>query len=347
MTRFDRLFGILLHLRRGRTISASDLAQQFEVSSRTIYRDVDTLSVLGVPVYAERGREGGFRLLDGYFLPPIMFSRAEAISLVLALTLFRSLHVRPFDAELVSAEARLLAAVPESIRAVLAEAQTWIGFEQLPVDVFHAEVEESDSPPPLDRTVDDSAITTLFLSGILEERAVRMRYRSLGREQPQAYDVAPLGAFWDRGFWYLVGYKLGDPPVPASVRLWRTDRVQEMALAQDITRMSGFTIQSVLDRGWLASAMQVWIKSAPVRILLTSEQAAQLERDWYYRHAAYDLREDGRVEMRFGEDNPAYVLPLVRWLGVGAELIEPLQWREQIQNELAVMLATYQAAGSQ
>ncbi len=346
MTRFDRLFGILLQLRRGKTISATDLAEQFEVSPRTIYRDVDTLSVLGVPVYAERGREGGFRLLEGYFLPPIMFSRAEAISLVLALTLFRSLRSRPFDAELASAEARLLAAIPDSIRTVLAEAQTWIAFEQIPVDVFHAEVVEPDSPPPLDRTITDDEITTRFLSSILEERAVRINYRSLGREHPRTYDVAPLGAFWDRGFWYLVGHKIDAPAVSESVRLWRTDRVQEISPARQASRMQGFDIQTMMDRGWLATAMQVWSESSPVHVRLTADQAIQLQQDWYYRHAAYEAQSDGFVEMIFGEDNPSYVLPLVRWLGAGAELIEPREWRDLLRGELAEMLAVYSAAGS-
>src|SRR5260370_34031847 len=66
MNRFERALGILLHLRSGKEISASDLAQRLEVSRRTIYRDMDVLSTLGVPIYAERGHAGGFRLLEGY-----------------------------------------------------------------------------------------------------------------------------------------------------------------------------------------------------------------------------------------------------------------------------------------
>jgi predicted DNA-binding transcriptional regulator YafY len=63
MGRFERALGILLHLRSGKEVSAFDLAQHFGVSRRTIYRDMEMLSALGVPVYAERGHAGGFRLL--------------------------------------------------------------------------------------------------------------------------------------------------------------------------------------------------------------------------------------------------------------------------------------------
>src|SRR4051794_25257718 len=95
MNRFDRILGILLLLRGGKSISADDLARRFEVSRRTIYRDMDTLSGLGVPVYAERGSAGGYQLLEGYFLPPLMFTTGEAISVILGLTLWRSLQERP------------------------------------------------------------------------------------------------------------------------------------------------------------------------------------------------------------------------------------------------------------
>ena len=85
MNRFDRILGIVLRLRSNERLSASQLAAQFAVSRRTIYRDIETLSLLGVPVYSERGRDGGIRLLEGYFLPTLMFSTKEAISLLLGL----------------------------------------------------------------------------------------------------------------------------------------------------------------------------------------------------------------------------------------------------------------------
>jgi len=118
MNRLDRALGILLLLRGGRAFSAAELSRRFEVSTRTIYRDVDMLCTLGVPIYAEMGRAGGFRLVEGYFLPPITFSVGEATSLLTGLALLGRLRVRPFSADLAAAGDKLLAEVAERLRGL-------------------------------------------------------------------------------------------------------------------------------------------------------------------------------------------------------------------------------------
>src|SRR5271168_384107 len=85
MTRIERAFGILLLLSDGSSVTATTLARRFEVSVRTIYRDVEMLSASGVPVYAERGAGGGYRLHEGYFLPPVAFRRDEIVAILLGL----------------------------------------------------------------------------------------------------------------------------------------------------------------------------------------------------------------------------------------------------------------------
>src|SRR5260370_27107807 len=112
MTRIERGFAILLLLSDGSLIAATDLARRFEVSVRTIYRDVEMLSATGVPVYAERGASGGYRLLEGFFMPPISFKRGESVPLLLALALAPALKVPPLPAALQPAGTQLGAAVP-------------------------------------------------------------------------------------------------------------------------------------------------------------------------------------------------------------------------------------------
>ena len=77
MNRMDRLVGILLELQARGELRAGDLARTFEVSVRTIYRDVQALAETGVPVVATLGK--GYRLMEGYFLPPLSFTGSEAV----------------------------------------------------------------------------------------------------------------------------------------------------------------------------------------------------------------------------------------------------------------------------
>jgi predicted DNA-binding transcriptional regulator YafY len=359
MIRFDRILGILLQLRAGKTVAAGDLARQFEVTRRTIYRDMDALSALGVPLYAERGVDGGFRLLPGYFLPPLMFSRGEAVALVLGMALWRSLQARPLMSELETAERKLLAALPDELRQLLADADKIVGFEAPPPDLLHpepagsSENQVSAAPEAVGRA------GGTFLQAILDHRQVCMQYHSPYRELPQRIIAEPLAMFWDRDRWYLVGRRhpafgtamhgAGSPELAgetherkAEIQVWRADRVLDIeAHAGAGAARPAFDVRSLMGRRWLAPAMEQWMQESPVTICLTQNQVTLLGRDWYYRHARFEPDDGGMTRMTYGADNCAEVFALLRWLGPGAELIEPRAWRRQYADELRQMLAAH------
>lgn len=116
MTRTDRLLGLLLALRGGRQ-TAAQLAARFEVSRRTILRDLDALGQLGIPLVALPGPGGGFTLADGYWLPPLRFSPAEAGVLLLAPRGLGDGPTAPFADVRQSAEEKLRAALHPDVLA--------------------------------------------------------------------------------------------------------------------------------------------------------------------------------------------------------------------------------------
>jgi predicted DNA-binding transcriptional regulator YafY len=336
MKRFERMFGILLRLHVDRAVSAAALAVVFGVSRRTIYRDIEILCGSGVPIYAEQGREGGFRLMEGYFLPPLMFTRDEGVVLLTSLAMLRSLPTKPFGAEMEAVTGKLLSALPDRLRSVLADADKFIGFEHLPHDIFHPETHEViEAVPPDHATVEQVIDTTLRC--ILEGRAISLEYRALHRDAKLVH-MRPVGLFLDRGRWYVVGMTLKKPDAQ---RLWRADRVLSIR-AGGVTQMDDtFDVRTLLGREWLAPAMASWRESAPVKLRLTQTQAIRLQQDWYYRHAQFEDAGDNRVMMTFGEAEASLVFELLRWLGTGAELIEPRAWREAFRAELAQMMTAY------
>ncbi len=338
MTRIERAFGILLLLSDRRSVTAPELARRFEVSVRTIYRDVEMLSATGVPVYAERGAGGGYRLLEGYFLPPVTFTRGETVAALVGLALARGLRVPPFAGELETAQRKLVAALPARLRPLLLDGHRLIGVERPAADAFHPEPEGPDGDAA--RLAEARAVE-LFLGGVLDATRVRFTYRSPYRPAAEAIEAEPLGLLWDRDRWYLIGNRLG-PDRPRR-RFWRADRVAAIEASTFRVDQQPFDVRPHLGRRWLADAMARWSRLSPVRIGMTADQARRLAADWYFGFGAFEPDGPDRVIMTYGESDPDKVLELVRWLGPGAELLAPAEWRPRLGRELATLAAAYGA----
>jgi predicted DNA-binding transcriptional regulator YafY len=341
MNRLDRTMGILLLLRGGRIVSASELASRFEVSVRTIYRDIEVLSGLGVPVSADMGRTGGFRLREGYFLPPVTLGPEEAASLLLGLILMRRLRVMPFPKEADFAERKLLAALPPETRETMERASRFIGFERVPADLLHPERDDPQAgggPPPKA----ESEVVGVFLRALLSRSRVMLTYRSPYREKKVPREAEPLGLLWDRDRWYLVGRPSG---AAGKTRMWRADRVLALGPGRSMPPVSSdFDARELLDRKWLRAAMETWRSESPsVRIAMRRDQAELLRRDWFFGTALFEEMGDGRVAMSYGESWPETAAALVRWLGPGAELLEPKEWRQIVAAGLRETLAAHES----
>jgi predicted DNA-binding transcriptional regulator YafY len=328
----ERALAILLLLSRRQLVPASGLAERFEVSVRTIYRDIDRLIALGIPIEAERGVEGGFRLAGDYLTPPIALNRVETTALLVALTLVRGLEITPLKSDLETAEAKLLAALPKPAREVLARGPNIVGIEKRPDDIFHG-------ARPAKRPEDHQAAVDRFLEGILSQRRVEVTHRNPYRPNERVHEIEPHGLLWDRDLWYLVGKSLEAD----EIRMWRADRILSIRVTGMAFRPAAtFDIRSLLGRQWLERAMRTWdSEKEGSRIRMSADAASKLRRDWYYRHAAYFEGDDGQVVMSIPDTDPRTVLPLVRWLGEEAEILEPRNLREKLRAELDVIRLCY------
>ena len=206
--RASRLLSILILLQLRGRMTAEALAAEFEVSLRTIYRDIDQLSAAGVPVYADRGPGGGFALLEGYRtkLTGLTAQEAEALS-------FAGLPGPAADLglgeALSAARLKLLAAMPAS----LGESAGRMGerFHLDPTDWYHRAV----APPYL------GAVAQAVWSG----HRLRLRYESWSATVQRV--VNPLGLVLKAGEWYLVA------DVAGARRTYRIAKILELALLDE------------------------------------------------------------------------------------------------------------------
>ena len=181
---------------------------------------------------------------------------------------------RPHSADLARAESKLLNVLPPELQQTLRNAQRIIGFESTAVDAFHVERSEKISAPGevSDRRRRGGA-------GSVSRRhpgrqRVRMRYQSpYRREAHDSYEATPVGLFWDRNCWYLVG-TLGD----GESRTWRADRVLDISIRRsEVNTGPGADISAYLDRSWLAAAMETWRIITPGKIAIRLKQAKRLK----------------------------------------------------------------------
>ncbi len=324
MNSIERALGILLLLSGGKLVSATRLSERFSVSLRTIYRDIDRLIALGVPVDAERGAEGGYRLAQGYLQPPVALTRNETAALLSALALVRSIRTMPLAADLEAAERKLVASLPKSVHGLLSQADRIIGIEPVPADTFHA---GSKAEP----TSEWQKVLDGYMSGLLESRRVRFDYANPARKDVRSHDVEPYGILFDRDLWYLAG-RCVDTDIQ---KIYRADRASNVEVSGFRFRPpKDFSVKSLLGGAWLARAMRRWETEGPsAEIQVTASQAKRLSSDWYYRHAMFTPVDDGHVLIRIPDTSRRRILPLVRWLGPGAELLKPLDLRQELAEQ--------------
>jgi len=182
----SRLLSILMLLQTRGRLSARALSAEFEVSERTIHRDIDQLSAAGVPVYAERGRAGGFQLMDGYRTTLTGMTPSEAETLLLAGLPGPAAQLGLSD-QLQAARLKLMAALPAGT-APSAE-RIASRFHLDPAGWFR-------TPDPLPAL---QPVAQAVWAGVL----VDIRYRPLG-EDARSRRVEPLGLVLKGGVWYLV-----------------------------------------------------------------------------------------------------------------------------------------------
>jgi len=112
--RLTRLTAILIQLQSMRLLNATKLSEKFNVSIRTIYRDIKALEQAGVPIITEEGK--GFSLMEGYKIPPVMFTESEANALLTAELIIQSSKDSSLIKEFASVTAKVKAVLPNSLK---------------------------------------------------------------------------------------------------------------------------------------------------------------------------------------------------------------------------------------
>lgn len=320
--RASRLLSILNILQARSQVTAPYLATECEVSLRTIYRDIDALSAAGIPVYSERGPEGGYRLLDGYRLRlnGLSAPEAEALFLTAPADLAADLGL---GAALATAQTKLRAALPPDLRA---SAERMRHRFHLDAPGWFAKAEAPRHLPAL-------------TGAIWRQVKIRMRYQSWNAEKSRV--VEPLGLVLKGGAWYLVAQEEGAP------RSFRVLRIRDLEVLE-----TGFERPKAFDlaRYWQAATQELEaelhptparLRLSPLGIKLLQSVLPPSLRAAIKLSAKADRQGWHMAEVPLGQDWQA-VSDLLR-LGAEAEVITPLALRRKMKRLTQEMAALYEA----
>lgn len=222
--RFDRIVAILIQLQSRRIVRAHELADRFGVSLRTIYRDIRTLEVSGVPIYSEAGT--GYSLMDGYRLPPVMFTREEASSFIAAEKLMQQFTDRELGEHYASAMFKLKSVLKNADKDLVSDIENKV--------LVRNRQEFFNEKAP-------NALAQIFRS-IGEKKQVVLNYEAITANEPTERTIEPVGVFHENHGWYIFGYC----HLRRDYRQFRTDRIHEIKLTEVPFTLSHEALESYI-----------------------------------------------------------------------------------------------------
>ena len=208
-----RLLSLILLLQSRSSWKACELAVELNVSERTVHRYMTMLEEMGIPIYAERGRYGGFSLVRGYKLPPLLFTAEEATVLYMGANLVSEVWGQTYDAAVTGVTAKLDNVLPDDLRQEVARAQQSLVVGGL---------------TRMDYRPWEPTIHTLRQC-IGERHCVRLLYRGFARLEDTDRVVDPYALTFQWGLWYLVGFC----HLRQDMRTFRVDRIRQIVSLED------------------------------------------------------------------------------------------------------------------
>ncbi|WP_424531777.1 helix-turn-helix transcriptional regulator [Sphaerisporangium viridialbum] len=319
--RADRLVSLVLLLRQHGRLSATALARELEVSTRTVLRDIEALSAAGVPVYAERGRHGGFALLPGFRTELTGLNHDEALALLVAGSR-RGAQAFGLGSALASAMLKVVDALPESYRDTAADAA-----ERLLID------------PETDllsrRLVGEEAPDTIVaevLRAVLAGHKLRIHYAAVD-QTPKWRTVDPIGLVTVRDRGYLLATRSGAD---------RTYRLSRVLAAKELAEPAQRPDRVDLDRSWQERSTQFRTGGDQVTVLVRVDPARREDLvGTALAVRAEEADSDGWLRLEVTFQDPRHAEWALWQLTTNAEALAPQWLRNSLRNRAATIATRY------
>jgi predicted DNA-binding transcriptional regulator YafY len=305
-TTATRLITLILILQRQPGQKGAELARQLGISVRTLHRYFGMLDEMGVPVYAERGPYGGFSLVPGYKLPPLIFTPEEAVVLSLGTSLVREMWGRLYFDAARGALAKLENVLPVEQRQEIAWAQNSLvatGMNRADMAMLTPRLE-------------------CLRSALKDSKCVSMTYQSGRNPAGETREVDVYGLFHRSGWWYVVGYC----HLRKSLRTFRVDRIMDLSLEKrTFTRPDDFDFHAYIAGDW-TDVPQVRVK---LLFPAASAHLAQYAKGYW---ESMETGADGSILVTLNAPDNYSAASNTLTYGPGVIVLEPTEVRDMVRD---------------
>lgn len=275
LKRFDRIVAIWIQLQSKRIVKAADLAKRFDVSLRTIYRDIRTLETAGIPIYSEAGT--GYSLMEGYRLPPVMFTKEEAGSFIAAERLMERFSDEMFKKNFESAVFK--------IKSVLrSNEKNWLASIESSITISDRAFNEQKLSPE---------VLGVLFDSIAQQKQVKILYHSMESDKPNDRFVEPVTIYHEFDHWYVNAFCHWRK----DYRHFRTDRILHIQ-----TTEKGFEKEHINTRKLLNQSYMVDALKQEVRFVIEKKFARYIESRRKYFGFREEIDRGNEVELVFDVD---------------------------------------------
>lgn len=307
MNRFDRVSAILVMLQTKKWVTANEISERFEVSKRTIYRDIQTLQEAGIPLGAEAGK--GYFIVDGFHLPPVMFTPDEAGSLLLAGKLIEKMADQSIDQGFKSALEKIRAILPEKEKFYLQKLDD--GIEVF----FNSNLNSSD-------TIRN--IIPEIQGALANKLVVNIDYHSLHKnETTENRSIEPIVLCFYSMNWHLIAYcRLRE-----EFRDFRIDRIKKISITNENCPMR--EIQNAIQ---FFSRLEKEGNIKEVVLKIDKKTSTHLSTTKYYYGFISEVEYDDYIEMHLISNDLDYTAKWLLTFPEGIEIAAPEELRVKFIN---------------
>ncbi|MDO6438316.1 YafY family protein [Cyclobacterium sp. 1_MG-2023] len=319
MNRLNRLTAILTQLQSKRHISAEEIANRFEISLRTVYRDIRALEEAGVPITGEAGK--GYTLVEGYRLPPVMFDEKEAFSLILAEKIIEKFSDREISQHFQSALIK--------IKSVLKDQQK-SAIDQLDEQVIYYKRELA-SPSKNEKAIQR------IMSALATNKVLQFDYISFIKEENTSRSVEPIGMYFSLGNWYLIAFC----KLRKDYRTFRVDRIQKINITEEHFTTNHPSLKSYLKK------MEEGNQLKKVIIQMDPSHVKYIDNHKYNQGFVLQEKIDNKVQLTFMVDSIEFFVRWIISIGDIVTVISPKALSERMSALLNTMTNKLQESNSQ